>query len=387
MCRIKLLNQTQEEEEDECLWRAYNINSSVAGYNALSVLLLANSSEPVSIHMTINSRGVVDGGQLDRASFADHPVHPGAFFGQRCLDRLLVSVARLEVRVERVLIEVDLADGGQEAVDRCRELVDLVARQDLFSVTRLILGGSLRVPEQLSKPRPLLEPPHQEVDHLVVVGLQGDVSTDPRERIIQDRQEHVDEDEVDAQYVQEEDDGSEQGTGHVHGMEVELADEHLKTGLGRRDERLEVQQVDEVDEVEELRVADEDDREDDAEHEQRLGCVLQRRRQQADALVEAQQTHQLDVAEEDEHADHVHEHLAPVAYVLELDVFVAVRGGEPRRQLVGRHQAVYVDDDGRDREGDDRQLSTKHSLSSKFMSFMKQNYVLFYINNTMFRNL
>ena len=84
----------------------------------------------------------------------------------------------------------------------------------------------------------------------------------------------------------------------------------------------------EVDEVEELREAEEDDGEDDAEHEQRLGPGAQCRRQQADALVEAQQAQELDVAEEDEHADHVHEHLAPVTHILEFDVFVAVRRSE-----------------------------------------------------------
>ena len=85
-------------------------------------------------------------------------------------------------------------------------------------------------------------------------------------------------------------------------------------------------------------------------------AVLQCGGQQGHALVEAQQTHELESGEEDGPADHVGEHFVPVAHVLELDVLQPVRLLELAGQLVGLEQSVEVDDDGAQRHGDDANL-------------------------------
>ena len=147
--------------------------------------------------------------------------------GQRRLDRLSLAVVRLKDGVERILVEVSLADGGQEAVDCRRQVVDGVGGVDGLAGAWCRRRGRLAACHQLAEPRPLAEAPQYEVDDLVVVRLQGDVATNPRERLVEDSEEHVDEDVVDAEDVEEEEDGAENGTRRLHRVEVELTDEHL----------------------------------------------------------------------------------------------------------------------------------------------------------------
>ena len=177
------------------------------------------------------------------------------------------------------------------------------------------------------------------------------------ERLVEDDEEHVDEDVVDGEDVAEEGDRAEYGVRRAHLVELKLPDQHLQATLGGAQQRDEVRQVRHVDEVEHLAVGEEHDGEHDAEEGERLRAVAQRRRQQAHPLVEAQQPDELDVGEEDEQADDDGQHLVPVADVLELHVVVAVRARESPRQPAGHHQPVDVDADGAQRQHDQRHLA------------------------------
>lgn len=97
------------------------------------------------------------------------------------------------------MIHVDVGDGVQQAVDAIREVVHAGAGAGHVLLVPLLVellrrqSGRRRSPEAC----PTFEAGDHEVDDLVVVALLLDVAAHGAKRLVEDRDEHVDDDEGD----------------------------------------------------------------------------------------------------------------------------------------------------------------------------------------------
>ena len=100
---------------------------------------------------------------------------------------------------------------------------------------------------------------------------------DVRERVEDDADEEVDENEADDDAEEEEDEGSPQSVHLRHLLEVEVAEHHREHRLNRAHERREVAQEVREGQVRRLHERAEYDEKDEEEGDETSGCVAQSR--------------------------------------------------------------------------------------------------------------
>ena len=92
-----------------------------------------------------------------------------------------------------------LAEGVQKLFYLIREVFNPFLLRDMFILIRvqgLIIIGLFLGTEERSESCPLLELAHHELYHLMLIALFVDISSDSSERVVENGEEHVQEDVV-----------------------------------------------------------------------------------------------------------------------------------------------------------------------------------------------
>lgn len=237
-----------------------------------------------------------------------------------------------------LLIKVDARDGVEQLVDFVWKLIHgshiglLLALLGRFFLFHHVRFG--RDPEEG------LEPVDHEVDHLVVVGLLGDVPLDVTEGLVDDGQKHVDQDEGDGAHEEEKENGADDAVGVRQLLEVKLPQDGTDQGLAGVDEVRVIVHLRVQDEVEGDGEGEEEHAEEDGKVEQVRGAGLDGAGEEADTSVEFEKFQELQSPDEDQPPQHVSQEFIPVSHVLKLDVSLAVGLLKSIDQVVGDEEAV-----------------------------------------------
>lgn len=157
------------------------------------------------------------------------------------------------------------------------------------------------------------------LDKLVLVLLVGDLSLALLERLVQDRNEHAHETNDDDEHEQNEIERTEEATGVLHLLELELTERKAEHAGESRVEVAVVSEMRAKDEERELGECEEDDGDCGREAEKIAAGHAQRQREHWDLVVEAQQFEEFESGTEHDRRAHVRVDHVPLWDCVEVD--------------------------------------------------------------------
>ena len=191
--------------------------------------------------------------------------------------------------------------------------------------------------------------------HLELVALALQLLLDPLVALDDDREEHVDENPVDADGEEEEHHGSHRAC-FFQFSKLELVQHHRETGLKRSDQCLEVIKLaveDEIEHLDEGSKGHEENAEETREISPASGKGVDKQRH---LVIELEDLQELDIGKEDEQSKVVAIELVHKSHMLELHITVAKCFAEDIKQLVCDESFVKVESNRRNRSPYDEPL-------------------------------
>ena len=198
-------------------------------------------------------------------------------------------------------------------------------------------------PAILSPAEHALELAHHEVDDLVVVGAQVGVALHLRERVVDDRQEHAHQSDVNDANVQEEEHRSHDAVRVLERLEVEVAEREREQRLEGTGERAVARQLAPEQQVAHEAEREVVDEEGDAEELEVLRRQADRVAEHAHAPVELEHLDELDRRHEHDARENQAEHLVPDRDRHEVDVVACNRHVGKVNQSINQSTKQSVD--------------------------------------------